>query len=103
MGYVVAAILVMLLLGGFITFLVMQATRRSSPATEASGPGIGADDDTAFGDTEQHDDEHPDSRGAPEPVGRADVPEGRFKRDPIGGEAEGEPATAADPPKSKSR
>jgi hypothetical protein len=103
MGYVAAGILVLLLLGGFITFLVMQATRRSSPATESSGPAIGSDPNSAFGDTEQHSDDHPDAAGSPDPAGRADPPAGRFKRDPIGGEAEGEPTVAADPPKSTSR
>jgi hypothetical protein len=54
MGYVIAGILVLLLVAGFITYLVLNATRkRSSAATSASAPGIGQDA-TPLGDTTQH-------------------------------------------------
>jgi hypothetical protein len=97
MEYVAVGILVLLLIGGFVTFLVMQATRRSSPATDDTGtdtPGIGTDRATPFGDTSEHadDDSH---RTATQD---ADPPDGRFKRDPVGGEGEGTPSIEGDPP-----
>jgi hypothetical protein len=120
MGYVAVGLLLLLLIGGLITFLVMQATRRSSPATESTGadaPGIGADE-TPFGDTSEHageqdqggqtvagnDAERSGGTGAPttdlpQRSVQEDPPEGRYKRDPIGGEAEGEPSVEADPPR----
>jgi hypothetical protein len=119
MGYVAVGILVLLLIGGFITFLVMRATRRSSPATAGdagSGPGIGQDQ-TPFGDTSQHagdqdeggrtvtsnDADRSGGTGAPttdlpQRTQDEDPPDGRFKRDPVGGEGEGTPAIEQDPP-----
>src|SRR4051812_5648586 len=121
MAYVVIGILFLLVLGAGITILVMANTKESAPtagddetanATPFSGP-----DHTPVGDTAQHagqQDEHgqtvtptdADERGGtgaptsgPHAAGRstrgeAEEPEGRFKRDPIGGEGEG--TTAAD-------
>ena len=65
MGYVIAAILVLLIVGGFVLFLVTNATRKSN-VSDAGDPGadqnslaiIGADDETAAGDTSQLSDEH---------------------------------------------
>ena len=121
MEYVAVGILLLLLIGGFVTFLVMQATRRSSPATahdDADAPGIGTDQ-TPLGDTSQHageqsasgetvsgnDAERSGGTGAattdlPQRSQDTDPPEGRFKRDPIGGEGEGASAIEADPPRS---
>ena len=62
MGYVIAAILVLLLVAGFVTFFVVNATRRSGgaapqdPGAEGSPAGIAAPDDTPLGDTSQHSD-----------------------------------------------
>ena len=45
MGYVIAAIIVLLLVAGFVTFFMLQATRRSHPAGPDSSPA---------GDTTEH-------------------------------------------------
>ena len=118
MSYVLVGILLLLLVGGFVTFLVMQATKRSAHATAADGddaaPGQGADE-SPLGDTTQHAGEQPgqdgytaggqdadEKGGTGGPVGGADGvtgdndqdrPDGRFQRDPIGGEAEARPFT----------
>src|SRR5687768_11212367 len=123
MGYVAAGILLMLILAGFVTFLVMRATARSSPATAqdpADGPGIGTDD-TPLGDTTQHagqqdadgrtvsgnDADRSGGTGAPttdlpQRSQDTDPPDGRFKRDPVGGEGEGAPAIDGDAPRDTS-
>ncbi len=118
MSYVLVGILLLLIVGGFITFMVMQATKRSGHATavdsDDAAPGQGADD-SPLGDTTQHAGEQPgqegftsggqdadQSGGSRTPVGGADAvtgdndqdrPDGRFQRDPIGGEAEARPFT----------
>jgi hypothetical protein len=63
MGYVVAAIVVLLIVAGFVTFLVMNSMRKGAgrtsadPSANQSGrggpPGIG-EDPTPLGDTSQH-------------------------------------------------
>ena len=61
MGYVIAAILVLLIVGGFVLFLVTNATRKSN-VSDAGDPGadqnalgiVGSDDETPAGDTSQH-------------------------------------------------
>ena len=97
MGYVVAGIIFMLVVGGGVTFLVMRATAGSTPATPEDG------DSTPTGDTPQHADGDAERGGTGDPVagpnagGRGpsrepDEPSGgRYKRDPVGGEAEAEP------------
>jgi len=91
MGYVIAAIVAVAIIGGLVTFLVMNATRKSN-VSDAGDPGadqnplgiIGSDRGTPAGDTDQH--------AEPEPADR------RFDRTPddsdvarpvVGGEAEG--------------
>ena len=91
MGYVIAAIAAVVIIGGLITFLVMNATRKSN-VSDAGDPGadqnplgiIGSDSDTPAGDTDQHaEPEHREGRfGRP-----ADDPE--VARTVVGGEAEG--------------
>ena len=60
MGYVIAGILVLVLVGGFITFFVMNATNRSGranpsdPGGEGTPAGIASPDDSPLGDTTQH-------------------------------------------------
>ena len=60
MGFVLAAIVVLLLVAGFITFLVLNATRRSGtagpddPGAEGSPAGIAAPDESPLGDTTEH-------------------------------------------------
>jgi hypothetical protein len=56
MEYVIPIVLVVLLVAGFVTFLVLNATRKSGPAAAGSdegAPGIGRDP-TPLGDTAEH-------------------------------------------------
>jgi hypothetical protein len=54
MGYVIAGIIVLLIVAGFITYLVMNSMRKgSSVAADDGQPGIGGDE-TPLGDTTQH-------------------------------------------------
>jgi hypothetical protein len=58
MKYVIPLIIVLLLVAGFVTFLVMNATRRGRSASrgtepEEAPPGIGQDS-TPLGDTDEH-------------------------------------------------
>ena len=58
MGYVIAGILVLLLVAGFVTFLVLNSMRKGSARSDHSGPaGIGPDP-TPLGDTSEHAGEH---------------------------------------------
>jgi hypothetical protein len=120
MEYVVIGILFLLVLGGGITMLVMAQTKESSSTageddgTSGATPFTGSDQ-TPLGDTAQHAGQQDEEgqtvtqsdaaeRGGtgqqtsgPRSGGRAsqganEEPEGgRYKRDPVGGEAEGEP------------
>ena len=56
MAYAIVGVVVVLIVAGFVIFMVLNATRKSSPAAETpreGAPGIGADD-TPLGDTTQH-------------------------------------------------
>ena len=55
MEYLIPIVLVLLVVGGFVTFMAFNATNKSGPvADEDEGaPGIGADD-TPLGDTSEH-------------------------------------------------
>jgi len=54
MEYLIPLVLVLLLVAGFVTFLVLNATKKSGPAaTGDDAPGVGADE-TPLGDTTQH-------------------------------------------------
>ena len=113
MGYVIAGVLAILIIAGFITFLVMNSMKKND-VSDAGDPGadqnplgiIGSDDDAPLGDTTQH---AGDQDGRGETVGGQDAdrfggtgaPPERFNRgtqadDPhvarpvVGGEAEGE-------------
>ena len=92
MGYVIAAVLVLLIVGGFVLFLVTNATRKSN-VSDAGDPGayqnalgiVGSDDRTPAGDTDQHADVQADSR-----FKRAPMPSTEEATRPVvGGEAEG--------------
>ena len=69
MGYVIAAMLVVLIVGGFVFFLVTNATKKSN-VSDAGDPGadqnplgiIGSDDETPAGDTSEHADENDAAR-----------------------------------------
>jgi hypothetical protein len=60
MGYVIAGILVMLLVAAFVTFFVINATKRSGsanpsdPGAEGNPAGIASPDDSPLGDTTEH-------------------------------------------------
>jgi hypothetical protein len=90
MGYVIAAVIVVLLVAGFVTFLVTNSTRKSN-VSDAGDPGadqnslsiIGSDRETAVGDTS----EHADPDGLNEGPSQDDRPD--VARPVSGGEAEG--------------
>jgi hypothetical protein len=67
MGYVIAAVIVLLLVAGFITYLVMNSiSKRDAPAaTGDTKPGMGVDPSTPLGDTGEHAGRHT-SRGTTE-------------------------------------
>jgi hypothetical protein len=60
MGYVIAAVIVLLLVAGFVTFFVINATKKggsaapSEPSAEGNPAGIAAPDSSPLGDTSQH-------------------------------------------------
>ena len=55
MEYVIPVVLVVLVVAGFVTFMVLNATEKSGPVADADegAPGIGPDR-TPLGDTTQH-------------------------------------------------
>ena len=57
MEYVIPVVLVVLLVGGFVTFLVVNATKKGGPVADAGAPGIGPDE-TPLGDTTEYADQH---------------------------------------------
>lgn len=95
MGYVIAAILVVLIVGGFVLFLVTSAAKKSN-VSDAGDPGaeqnslsiLGSDRESPAGSTSQHSD--------------APADDARFRREHSspdvapavdGGEAEGRRST----------
>jgi hypothetical protein len=76
MGYVIAAIVVLLIVAGFVTFVVLNSMRKGSAKAEDEGtPGIGQDE-TPLGDTTEHaGDQTEQGTTAREPE------QGRFDRD----------------------
>ena len=94
MGYLIAALLVLLVVGGFVTFLVLNATKRSNAGAVGEGapPGIGGDE-TPLGDTREHAGEQT-AGGAtardPEAGGEArDAPAGAHRARPATGPESG--------------
>jgi hypothetical protein len=53
MEYVIPAVIVVLLVAGFVTFLVLNAANRGGSNPGAPPPGIGQDE-TPLGDTDEH-------------------------------------------------
>jgi len=56
MEYLIPALLVLIIVGGFVTFMVLNATKKSGPVAETDeegAPGIGGDE-TPLGDTTEH-------------------------------------------------
>src|SRR4051794_25317562 len=113
MGYVIAALLVVVIVAGFVLFLVSNATKKSN-VSDAGDPGadqnplsiVGTDDETPAGDTSEHAGEqnesgetvggqdadvHGGTGAPPERIGRGggvDSPD--VARPVVGGEAEGQ-------------
>jgi hypothetical protein len=92
MGYAIAAIIVVLLVAGFVFFLVNNATRKSNvsdaqdPGADQNPLGVIATDETPAGDTSQHTDEL--AGGGGRHAAGPDDP--HVARPVVGGEAEGE-------------
>ena len=104
MGYVIAAIVVLLLVAGFVTFFVLNATKRSGkagpgdPGQEGTPAGIASPDESPLGDTTEHSGGHrasegrserrrrrPASRASATPAPRPTAPESeRARRSPAG-------------------
>jgi hypothetical protein len=65
MEYVIPIIVVVLLVAGFVTFLVLNAAEKGGAAAEGDPgpPGIGADEQTPLGDTTEHSDTEPRDDG----------------------------------------
>jgi hypothetical protein len=85
MGYVIAAILVLLIVAAGVTFFVLNASRReggSAAADRSHGEGspgseaaiVAPDDQTPLGDTDQHSDEPAEGRGGSTGTTRGSVP-----------------------------
>jgi hypothetical protein len=87
--YVIVAVVLVLVIASFVTFMVLNTTnRRGAAAREPAPPGIGADEETPLGDTPEHTDER---TGSARIVGRheTDDPDDAAHR-ARPGEAEGE-------------
>jgi hypothetical protein len=73
MGYVIAGILVLLLVSAFVTFFVINATRKSGragpsdPGAEGTPPGIASPDPSPLGDTAEHAGEQREGHTAEDP------------------------------------
>jgi hypothetical protein len=112
MGYVIAAILVLLIVGGFVFFLVTNAAGKSN-VSDAGDPGadqnslgiIGSDDETPAGDTSEHAGEqnergetvagqdaevHGGTGAPPRTAAGSHTDQPNVARPVVGGEAEGE-------------
>jgi len=78
MGYVIAGVLVLIFIAGFVTFLVLRATNKSGPVADGDEPpGIGSDE-TPLGDTREHAGEqsaHGVTASDPESGGRGGGPD----------------------------
>jgi hypothetical protein len=63
MGYVIAAVVVLLLVAGFITFLMLNATKRKGTPADIAAP-----DESPLGDSAEHSDAT-HTEGRPEGTG----------------------------------
>lgn len=103
MEYVAIGILALLVVGGGIGLLMMRATAGSTPASPESGDPtpLGSTSQLSGGDAEGSGGAGGPTSGQGATSGRTPArdPEehegNRFKSDPIGGEAEGEPSVDA--------
>src|SRR3954454_20219608 len=97
MEYLIPLVIVLLLVAGFITFLVMNATRRGQSASrreepQSAPPGIGQDS-TPFGDTSEHAGNQTESG---QTVGRQDADEAGGTGGPVHSGYEGTSAAGRD-------
>jgi hypothetical protein len=73
MGYVIAIIVVLLLVAGFVTFFMLNATKNSGraapedPGAEGTPAGIASPDESPLGDTTEHAGEHSEGVTTDEP------------------------------------
>jgi hypothetical protein len=73
MGYLIAGIVVLLLVTAFVTFFVINATRKSGgagpsdPGAEGTPPGIASPDPSPLGDTTEHAGEQREGATADDP------------------------------------
>jgi hypothetical protein len=94
MEYVIPVVILVLLIAGFVTFMVLNATKKSGPVADRDdegAPGMGADE-TPLGDTTQHAGEQTEGGatvGRPDGSGRPAEP-ADAARVAHPGEAEGE-------------
>jgi hypothetical protein len=96
MAYLIPIVLVLLLVSGFITFLVLNATRKSKPSEAEGGDEndpktMAASDPSPLGDTTEHAGEQSGAGGA-----TAEDPEGAGE----GGAGDGERRERPDPMRS---
>jgi hypothetical protein len=95
MEYVIPIVLVLLLVAGFVTFLVLNATNKSGPVADRGdegAPGVGRDP-TPLGDTTEHageQTEHGTTRRDPEEGAPRATEPGRSAHVAHPGEGEGE-------------
>ena len=68
MGYLIVIVLLVLLVTGFVTFLVLRATRKSNPA---------APDESPVGDTTEHAGSHSERGHTADPEGAGERGEAR--------------------------
>jgi hypothetical protein len=101
MGYVIAGILVLLLVAGFITFFVLNATNRSGragpsdPGDEGNPAGIASPDPSPLGDTSEHAGDQQEGRTVDQPE-HAGSSEDRSDKPRVG-----DPGPEAQPPASE--
>jgi hypothetical protein len=101
MGYVIAGIVVLLLVAGFVTFFVINATKKggragpSDPGAEGNPAGIASPDPSPLGDTAEHSGDQQQGQTVSDP-------EHRGGRDPAGGGPRvGDPGPEAREPESE--
>ncbi len=101
MGYVIAAVVVLLLVAGFITFFVLNAANRSGraspsdPGGEGNPAGIASPDSSPLGDTTQHAGDQQEGKTVGDPE-QADSAEGGGAKPRVG-----DPGPEAEPPESE--
>ena len=73
MGYVIAGMVVLVLVAAFVTFFVLNATKKSGragpsdPGAEGTPAGIASPDDSPLGDTTEHSGDQEESRTVNDP------------------------------------